>query len=233
MGDLRRAHLPSAGARASREHHRTARPGDARVRGARRRGRMAGRADPTARSSGVGRPARRAPRDPGLRHGLRLGQCRPIDVGLAGRCPDRHAGLLPAGLPPGRRDAATSRSRAGGSRRQPRPEPGPGVSARGPAAAAAPDPGRIAPRRAAPARRVRRLRDRALRNLHDRHHPAVPLHLQRSGGGVAGRGPGGLLPGAPPGRERGSRWQPVRTDRVGRPPAAASRTAWGAWPCRP
>ena len=48
--------------------------------------------------------------------------------------------------------------------------------------------------RAAPAGRVRRLRDDPLRHLHHRDHRSVPVHLQRRGRQHAGQRPGRLLP---------------------------------------
>ena len=91
----------------------------------------------------------------------------------------RHAVLLPARLPPGRRDAASPRPGARGVRLVARPLPHPHLP-HGRAAPAAPRPPRRRPAgRPAPARRVRRAVAAALPDLHDRDLRPVRLDLQR------------------------------------------------------
>ena len=84
-------------------------------------------------------------------------------------------------------------------------------------AAAAGDPRRRAADRRAPARRIRRLRDGALRHLHRRDLPAVPGHLRRGGRQHAGRRAGAAVPGrclVAEALARGT--HPLRPDRLGR-----------------
>ena len=85
------------------------------------------------------------------------------------------------------------------------------------AAAAAGDARRRIVDRRTSARRIRRLRNGAIRHLHRRDLPAVPGHLRRRGRQHAGRCPCAALPGSADRRGGGTRQREVRPDRLGSP----------------
>ena len=178
----------------------------------------------------MARPARRAARRPRVRQRLRLGLARPQRPRVHRRLHRRHAVLLPAGLPPRRRDAAPPRPGAGGVGLVARPLPRAHLPHGRPPAAAPGPARRRAAGRAAPAGRVRRAVAAALPDLHHRDLRPVRLDLQRRRRHRDGRRPGPALPGAAARRAAAARATGGTPGSAAAPPAVPypSRSARGA-----
>ena len=174
--------VPPADGDAPLEHRLLDGGGHGPVRAHRHHGGLGGGADGPARSSHVGRASGPARRDSRLRRRLRLGVARSV----AARLRRRGAGDDLRGVPPRLSarggEPAQRRPRAGGGGAQLGGRARPHVLADHRGAGPAGHPRRVPPRRARAPRRVRRVRDPRLPDLHDRDLLGVRGGVQRTSG---------------------------------------------------
>ena len=226
---------PAKGRRVAVQHRRAGRRHGAALCGHRCRCGLAGGADRPARPGILASVVRCAAGHSGIRQQLRLGRRDPVPARAVGGCLDHDAVVLPVHVPARGRDAAPARSRRRGIGPRTGFRLGRRVLPRRAAAAAAGDPRRRPADRRPSARRVRRVRDGALRHLHRRDLPAVPGHLRRGGRQHARRCARVALPGAAGGRSTGPRARPVLPASEQARHAPRPRSAWAAtrYPRRP
>ena len=198
----------------------------AAVRGHRHRRGLVHRAHRPAGPARVGGARRRAARDPRLRRELRLGLAQHLGPGLPRRGARDDAGGLPARVPARRRQLPRRRSRSGGGRAQPRRRAPRDVLADHARPGPRGDPRRLPARRARDPRRVRRVRDPRLPDLHDRDLHRVQRLVQRAHGLRALARARARQPGRPVGERlaRGRGRVSSGPARPARRPSAAART---------
>ncbi len=194
---------------------------------------MVRRADRPARTPRVGRAGGPPARHPGLRGELWLGLAQHVGSGVSGRGARDDPGDLPTRVPTRRGQLPRRGPRSGGGRTQPRRRAPADVLADHDRAGARGDPRRLSARDPRAARRVWRVRDPRLPDLHHRDLHRVQRLVQRADGLRAGARARASQPAGALRREAGARTradQQVGSARAtGRPPATAgTREARGA-----
>ena len=160
--------LPAADRVPALEHGPADRRGHRAVRHHRHGGGLAGGADRPARPPDLGGPAGRAARHPRLRGQLRLELAVHLDAGIPRRGDRDDARGVPAGLPAGGGEPAGGRPRPGGGRAEPRRRAGAHLHPDHAGSGQGRHPRRLPAGGPGAARRVRRLRDPRLPDLHHR-----------------------------------------------------------------